>query len=135
MSTELCLLAADIVLGLIVGNLYAVQQGKGGLPPEVRAQALFKCVRVTGVEDGESLFAYQATVKIGGHIFKGVLYDQGLDSGQQAVTSNPGELQLGGGGGVRGNLPSSSSLIDPTGMYASGSILGGEDSRVAPWFT
>lgn len=111
-------------------------QGKGGLPPEVRAQALFKCVRVTGVEDGENEFAYQATVKIGGHIFKGVLYDQGVDNGQ-AVTSNPGELQLGGGGqgGVRSNLPSSSTLIDPSGMYASGSaLLGGEDTRVPPWF-
>ncbi|CAM6034382.1 unnamed protein product, partial [Sphagnum compactum] len=57
---------------------------KGGLPPEVRAQALFKCVRLMGVEDGENEFAYQATVKIGGHIFKGVLYDQGVDNGQAA---------------------------------------------------
>ncbi|KAG0565352.1 hypothetical protein M758_8G179800, partial [Ceratodon purpureus] len=115
-------------------------QARGGLPPEVRAQALFKCVRVTGVEDGENEFAYQATVKIGGHIFKGVLYDQGLDLAQQAVTSNPSELQLGGGGGgaggVRGNLPSSSPLLDPSGMYGPGNaLLGGEDSRVAPWFT
>ncbi|XP_024402501.1 protein LATERAL ROOT PRIMORDIUM 1 isoform X1 [Physcomitrium patens] len=112
-------------------------QGRGGLPPEVRAQALFKCVRVTGVEDGENECAYQATVKIGGHIFKGLLYDQGLDLAQQAVTSNPSELQLGGGGagGVRSNLPSSSPLLDPSGMYAGNPLLGGEDSRVAPWFT
>lgn len=115
-------------------------QARGGLPPEVRAQALFKCVRVTGVEDGENEFAYQATVKIGGHIFKGVLYDQGVDLAQQAVTSNPSELQLGGGGsgagGVRSSLPSSSPLLDPSGMYGPGNaLLGGEDSRVAPWFT
>lgn len=117
----------------------------------MRAQALFKCVRVTGVEDGENdMFAYQATVKIGGHIFKGVLYDQGLDlAQQQAVTSNPSDLQLGaggggggaGGGGVRGSgsgsaLPSSSPLLDPSGMYAPGNpLLGGEDPRGSPWFS
>ncbi|CAK9870351.1 unnamed protein product, partial [Sphagnum jensenii] len=89
---------------------------KGGLPPEVRAQALFKCVRLMGVEDGENEFAYQATVKIGGHIFKGVLYDQGLDSGQVAAapSSSLGDLQL---GGSRGGMPSSSALIDPASLY------------------
>ncbi|KAH9553554.1 hypothetical protein CY35_08G017100 [Sphagnum magellanicum] len=92
---------------------------KGGLPPEVRAQALFKCVRLMGVEDGENEFAYQATVKIGGHIFKGVLYDQGVDNGQAAVPSL-GELQLGGN---RGGMPSSSALIDPSTLYVSGSAL------------
>ncbi|CAM6067280.1 unnamed protein product [Sphagnum tenellum] len=95
---------------------------KGGLPPEVRAQALFKCVRLMGVEDGENEFAYQATVKIGGHIFKGVLYDQGLDSGQVAAapSSSLGDLQL---GGSRGGMPSSSALIDPASLYVSGSAL------------
>ncbi|KAH9569663.1 hypothetical protein CY35_02G002400 [Sphagnum magellanicum] len=90
---------------------------KGGLPPEVRAQALFKCVRLMGVEDGENEFAYQATVKIGGHIFKGVLYDQGLDSGQVAAapSSSLGDLQL---GGSRGGMPSSSALIDPASFFA-----------------
>ncbi len=79
-----------------------------------------------GVEDGENEFAYQATVKIGGHIFKGVLYDQGLDSGQVAAapSSSLGDLQL---GGSRGGMPSSSALIDPASLYVSGSaLLGGQ---------
>jgi hypothetical protein len=79
-----------------------------------------------GVEDGENEFAYQATVKIGGHIFKGVLYDQGLDSGQVAAapSSSLGDLQLGGG---RGGMPPSSALIDPASLYVSGSaLLGGQ---------
>ncbi|CAK9877184.1 unnamed protein product, partial [Sphagnum jensenii] len=104
----------------------------GGLPPEVRAQALFKCVRLMGVEDSENEFAYQATVKIGGHIFKGVLYDQGVDNGQAAAAapspSALGELQLGGGNSRGGGMPSSSSaLIDPSSsLYGSGSaLLGG----------
>ncbi|KAJ7555065.1 hypothetical protein O6H91_05G020800 [Diphasiastrum complanatum] len=103
-----------------------LQQGgfKTTLPTEVRAQTVFKCVRVTGIEDGEDEIAYQATVNIGGHIFKGVLYDQGLEQGAR-TTSHVAELQLGGR-----SLPvSSSTMIDPTGMYgASGpaGLLGGE---------
>ncbi|EFJ24923.1 hypothetical protein SELMODRAFT_59069, partial [Selaginella moellendorffii] len=50
----------------------------GGGSSSAAAQALFKCVKVTGIEDGENEYAYQATVKIGGHVFKGVLYDQGV---------------------------------------------------------
>ncbi|KAJ7536101.1 hypothetical protein O6H91_12G056400 [Diphasiastrum complanatum] len=91
---------------------------KGTLPAEVKSQALFKCVRVTGVEDGEDEFAYQVTVKIGGHIFKGVLYDQGLD--KSVVTTNLSSLQLGGR-----SVPSSSALVDPTPLYGSpGALLG-----------
>ncbi|TMW92428.1 hypothetical protein EJD97_013072 [Solanum chilense] len=52
---------------------------KGSLPGQVRAPAVFKCVRVTSVDEGEDEYAYQAVVKIGGHLFKGFLYDQGLD--------------------------------------------------------
>ncbi|CAM6076436.1 unnamed protein product [Sphagnum tenellum] len=112
-----------------------MSSSKGGLPPEVRAQALFKCVRLMGVEDSENEFAYQATVKIGGHIFKGVLYDQGVDNGQAAAAapspSALGELQLGGGNSRGGGMPSSSSaLIDPSSsLYGSGSaLLGGQTS-------
>lgn len=107
----------------------------------MRAQALFKCVRVTGVEDGDDEFAYQATVKIGGHIFKGVLYDQGLDlasSHQPAVTSNPSDLQLGGSarGATSSALPASSPLLDPSSIYAPGNpLLGGEDPRQSPWYS
>ncbi|KAL8159383.1 hypothetical protein V2J09_000920 [Rumex salicifolius] len=41
---------------------------KDSLPGQVKAPAVFKCVRVTAVEDGEDEFAYQAVVKIGGHV-------------------------------------------------------------------
>ncbi|XP_047318094.1 protein LATERAL ROOT PRIMORDIUM 1-like [Impatiens glandulifera] len=50
---------------------------KETMPGQVRASAVFKCVRVTAVDDGDDEYAYQAVVKIGGHIFKGFLYDQG----------------------------------------------------------
>ncbi|OWM80298.1 hypothetical protein CDL15_Pgr019578 [Punica granatum] len=40
--------------------------------------ALFRCVRVSSFEEPEQL-AYQTSVRIGGHVFKGILYDDGPD--------------------------------------------------------
>ncbi|KAJ7558953.1 hypothetical protein O6H91_04G062800 [Diphasiastrum complanatum] len=92
---------------------------KGTLPAEVKSDALFKCVRVTGVDDGQEEFAYQVTVKIGGHLFKGVLYDQGVD--KTTVTTSLSDLQL----GAR-SVASSSALVDSTTLYGSpGTLLGG----------
>ena len=113
------------------------------LPQEVRAQALFQCVRVTGIGgDGfEDEFAYRAVVRIGGRIFRGLLHDQGVilersnnannimqlprGSGNMNVIQDDNHLQLGGGGGGGGRstsssslLPMSSALIDLAGIYA-----------------
>lgn len=58
-------------------GVYVDASFKESLPGQIRAPAVFKCVRVTAVEDnGEDEYAYQAVVKIGGHVFKGFLYDQ-----------------------------------------------------------
>lgn len=46
-------------------------------PPEVSSPATFRCVRVSSVDDGEDEYAYKTAVSIGGHVFKGILYDQG----------------------------------------------------------
>ena len=49
------------------------------MPPEVSSPAVFRCVRVSSIEEDEDdqEYAYQTAVNIGGHIFKGILYDQG----------------------------------------------------------
>ncbi|XP_073134877.1 protein SHORT INTERNODES-like [Henckelia pumila] len=52
----------------------------GQFPPEVNSPAVFRCVRVSAMDDAEEHFAYQTAVSIGGHVFKGILYDQGLES-------------------------------------------------------
>ncbi|XWS65486.1 hypothetical protein CRYUN_Cryun05aG0116900 [Craigia yunnanensis] len=52
---------------------------KESLPGQVRAPAVFRCIKVTAISDGEAEIAYQATVNINGHVFKGFLYDQGVD--------------------------------------------------------
>ncbi|KAG6498065.1 protein SHI RELATED SEQUENCE 6-like [Zingiber officinale] len=74
---------------------------RSGLPRQVRAPAMFRCVRVTPVDSGEMEYAYHATVKIGGRVFKGILYSNGVDGGKAAVRDMP-DLHLGNqnGGGA-----------------------------------
>lgn len=47
------------------------------LPPEISSPAVFRCMRVSSVDDEDEEYAYQTAVSIGGHVFKGILYDQG----------------------------------------------------------
>lgn len=101
---------------------------KESLPPQVRAPAVFKCVRVTTVDHGEDEYAYQAMVKINGHVFKGFLYDQGVE-GRDGFP-NIADLHLGGGSGEgRNGATSHSPILDPSHVYgASGGGLLGDSS-------
>ncbi|KAL8059121.1 hypothetical protein ABFX02_03G066300 [Erythranthe guttata] len=65
-------------------------------PPEVSSPAEFRCVRVSGVDDAEEHLAYQTAVNIGGHLFKGILYDQGPES--RYPSGAAGESSSGYGG-------------------------------------
>uniref|UniRef100_A0A0E0CD33 Uncharacterized protein n=1 Tax=Oryza meridionalis TaxID=40149 RepID=A0A0E0CD33_9ORYZ len=106
------------------------------LPRQVRAPAVFRCVRVTSIDDGEDEYAYQATVTINGHVFKGFLYDQGVDDGRGlAATSNDGstvggvpnisELHL-GGASISGNaMREGGSSMVHSDLYGGGSGGGG----------
>lgn len=101
-------------------------------------------MRVTSIEDGEDEYAYQATVTINGHLFKGFLYDQGPDDGRHAATSNDdctaggvpniSELHLGAASGSGAGTGTSMSMAPPTGLYGGGGgghhphILGGSSS-------
>jgi len=60
------------------------------LPAEVSSPAVFRCVRVSSIDENKEEYAYQTAVSIGGHVFKGILYDQGPDHHHQG----------GGGGGA-----------------------------------
>lgn len=72
---------------------------KQSLPGHVRAPAVFKCHRVSAIGNGEDEFAYLATVHISGHVFKGFLYDHGVDGKNANANANAvpcvSELQLG----------------------------------------
>uniref|UniRef100_A0A803LKE8 Uncharacterized protein n=2 Tax=Chenopodium quinoa TaxID=63459 RepID=A0A803LKE8_CHEQI len=69
-SNSRVLTAANTTAGLEVGNF----------PPEVNSPAVFRCVRVSPMDDPDEQFAYQTAVNIGGHLFKGILYDQGPET-------------------------------------------------------
>ncbi|KAF3572010.1 hypothetical protein F2Q69_00062940 [Brassica cretica] len=48
-------------------------------PAELSSLADFRCVKVSSIDDGKEQYAYQTTVNIGGHVFRGILHDQGLE--------------------------------------------------------
>ncbi|KAI3959117.1 hypothetical protein MKX01_023793 [Papaver californicum] len=103
----------------------------GNFPAELNSSAVFRCVRVSGIEETDEQYAYQTAVNIGGHLFKGILYDQGPDSHYVHGESSSG----GGGAGAmyqQRNLITDStttantttvtvattaSLLDPTSLY------------------
>ncbi|KAL5230062.1 hypothetical protein ABZP36_028838 [Zizania latifolia] len=102
------------------------------LPRHVRAPAVFRCVRVTSVDDGgDDEFAYQASVSINGHTFRGFLYDHGADHGRGlASTSNDDSSHAGAGVPSISDLHLGSSSAVPAHLYSGGSgplILGGLD--------
>ncbi|KAK4368747.1 hypothetical protein RND71_012539 [Anisodus tanguticus] len=55
---------------------------------EVSSPAVFRCVQVSAVDDAEEQYAYQTAVNIGGHIFEGMLYDQGPGGGAGESSSS-----------------------------------------------
>lgn len=69
----------------------------GNFPAEVNSQAVFRCVRVSAIDDNEDQYAYQTSVNIGGHVFKGILHDQGPENPYM-----PGESSSGGGSAAGG---------------------------------
>ncbi|KAJ3679805.1 hypothetical protein LUZ60_016083 [Juncus effusus] len=74
-------------------NALATTSGGGGMeaaltfPSEVSSPAVFRCVRVSPVDDDNDEFAYQTAVSIGGHLFKGILYDHGPEG--SGMTPSP----------------------------------------------
>lgn len=51
------------------------------------------------MDDSDEEYAYQTAVNIGGHVFKGVLYDQGLENTYPAI--GDGSSGAGGGSGTQ----------------------------------
>ncbi|KAK1322408.1 hypothetical protein QJS10_CPA03g02107 [Acorus calamus] len=79
--------------------------GKGTLsfPAEVNSSAVFRCVRVSAIDDTEDQYAYQTAVNISGHLFKGILYDQGPDTHHPYHTGESSNV-AGGGGSASGAI-------------------------------
>lgn len=79
---------SNVIVWILLTFIIVDGSFKGSLPGQVRAPAVFKCVRVTSVDEGEDEYAYQGVVRIGGHVFKGFLYDQGLDHHEPKDNNN-----------------------------------------------
>lgn len=82
---HILLTLAKIELGLEEGE---------DLPGEVSFPAVFRCVRVSSMDNVVDQYAYQTSVSIGGHVFTGILYDQGPEAAE-----NVGQFVGSGGGG------------------------------------
>ncbi|XP_074297341.1 protein SHORT INTERNODES-like [Silene latifolia] len=62
----------------------------GNFPAEVSSPALFRCVRVSSMNDSDDEVAYQTAVRIGEHVFKGILYYQGPANNQHGTSTSGG---------------------------------------------
>lgn len=80
---------------------------------------------MNSIEESSEQYAYQTAVNIGGHVFKGVLYDQGPDSNYTS-TSGGGEgcsdradqhLNLTTATTTTGTGNPSASILDPSSLY------------------
>ncbi|XP_019412799.1 PREDICTED: protein SHI RELATED SEQUENCE 7-like [Lupinus angustifolius] len=58
-------------------------------PPSMSSMAVFSCVRVQSMDDTVNEIAYQTSINIEGHVFSGLLYDQGPD--QQSFNDARGQ--------------------------------------------
>lgn len=62
-------------------------------PAEVNSTATFRCFRVSSIDEAVDQVAYQTRVNIGGHVFKGILYDQGPENRYDFGESSCRQLQ------------------------------------------
>ncbi|CAK8562194.1 unnamed protein product [Lathyrus sativus] len=107
---------------------------EANFPAIVSSPAEFRCVRVSSIDDADERFAYQTAVNIGGHLFKGILYDFGPENtiNNNNNTYNNSNYMIGetSGGGVPVAQPlnliadsdttvvSSGALVDPSSLYS-----------------
>lgn len=93
----------------------------------VSTPAEFKCVRVSSVDEADEEYAYSTAVNIGGHVFRGILYDHGPDGNSYSAAGAGSSSSTGGGcGGVvqplnlisaAGNTTAVGAIVDPSSLY------------------
>ncbi|XVE68329.1 hypothetical protein DITRI_Ditri09bG0058900 [Diplodiscus trichospermus] len=107
--------AASKSLNFEAATTHQDSRFKKSLPGQVRAPAVFRCIQVTAISDGEAEVAYQATVNISGHVFKGFLYDQGVDVKNAFPCISKMHFESSSSGKDR---DSSSPIVDPRNTFA-----------------
>ncbi|XP_010548305.1 PREDICTED: LOW QUALITY PROTEIN: protein SHI RELATED SEQUENCE 2 [Tarenaya hassleriana] len=112
-----------------------LDMGEAAFPAEVNSEAVFRCVRMSGIDDGDGQYAYQTAVNISGHVFKGILYDQGPESShnisggsagsdhQSSSAGNPLNPAAAAGGASSGHAVGPSPMfVDPSAYYNPGNL-------------
>lgn len=94
---------------------------KKALPGQVKAPAVFRCISVTSINDGEdNEVGYVGTVNISGHVFKGFLYDQGINDEKNlfpCISSKMHNMEANSSAKNR-DSSSSSPIVDPSSTFA-----------------
>ncbi|KAL4378367.1 hypothetical protein GQ457_02G007020 [Hibiscus cannabinus] len=103
----------------------------GNFPAEVSCHAVFRCVTVSSIDEADEQYAYQTAVSIGGHVFKGILYDQGPDTdsdrnnmaaaaaGENSATTNAANFAANATAGsvTAASSSSATAVLDPSSLY------------------
>ncbi|KAJ7966824.1 protein SHI RELATED SEQUENCE 1-like [Quillaja saponaria] len=89
----------------------------GQFPAEVNSQAVFRCVRVSAVHNADDQYAYQTAVNIAGHVFRGILYDHGVEAGESSSGAGGDAQQLNLITAATTTTPTSNQLVDPSSLY------------------
>ncbi|XP_052195245.1 protein SHI RELATED SEQUENCE 1-like [Diospyros lotus] len=105
--------ASSLACSLLPSNSSGLEVGN--FPPKVNTQAVFRCVRVRSIDDAEDQYAYQTAVNIGGHVFEGILMDQGPESQYMG-----GESSSGTAGGL--NLITAATSAETTAVGATAAV-------------
>ncbi|KAK4430671.1 protein SHORT INTERNODES [Sesamum alatum] len=100
----------------------------GNFPSEVSSEAVFRCVRVSAIDADEDQLAYQTAVNIGGHVFKGILYDQGTESQYMAAETSSGGGSVSAGAVQQLNLVTGTSATATSAPNTSAAGGGGSAS-------
>ena len=80
-----------MVINTINGDIYiyvCICIEEFEFPAAMSSVATFSCVRVRSMDDTVNEIAYQSSVNIGGHVFSGLLYDQGPEQSFDARGDN-----------------------------------------------
>ncbi|KAL8168004.1 hypothetical protein V2J09_009503 [Rumex salicifolius] len=102
----------------------------GTFPAEVSYPAVFRCVRVSSMEEGgDDQVAYQTAVSIGGHVFKGLLYDQGPENAYNTAGGG------GGGGDSSSGTAGGTQTLNMITASQSSAAAGGGSSQAAAALT
>ncbi|XP_010526780.1 PREDICTED: protein SHI RELATED SEQUENCE 2-like isoform X1 [Tarenaya hassleriana] len=106
----------------------ALDMGEPSFPAEVNSEAVFRCVRMSGVDDENGQYAYQTMMNINGHVFKGILYDQGPQSSHNISCGSGGSDHQSSSAGIGAGGNPFNPAAAAAGASSSHAVAGGSSS-------